>query len=85
MASYDFSSSKEDDLIYYYASLECDINKEISMYVPGLIHIDKYMKIFAKVQEIPLLIAECKHFKMDEGYWRHMEIAHSKFINALHL
>jgi hypothetical protein len=79
------SSSSEDDLIYYYAGLEYDIKKEISMYVSGLVHIDKYMKIFAKIQEIPHLIAECKRLKMDAGYWRHMEIAHSKFINDLHL
>lgn len=85
MASYNFVFSNEDDLIYYYAGLEYDINNELSMYVPGLVHIDKYMQIFAKIQEIPILIAQCKRYNMNAGYWRHMEIAHSKFINALHL
>jgi len=77
--------SKEDDLLHYYAILEYEIKQDISMYVPGLVHIDQYMKIFAKIQEITHIINECKRIKMDDGYIHHMQVAHAKFINDLHL
>ena len=77
--------SKEDDLILYYAIIEHEIKQDLSMYVPGLIHIDKYMKIFAKIQEISNIISQCQKLGMETGYINHMQSAHSKFLNDLHL